>query len=130
MLRRVHVWTENPLFLSTRLINCAKRNLIRFHLEPRAQLLRLHILVIGLAVDVMTETDIVVFVGKGHHSFGVHFWHRKDVAQYCANPVTKLSSKVVEDQVWIRLAHRIDLVLQVMPEHHVRKAEVGGWTVR
>jgi len=58
----VHVWSENPLFLGVWDVYSAQDYLIRLHFKARTQLLQLHVLVVFLFVDMVSEGNVVLIV--------------------------------------------------------------------
>ena len=75
LFARVHVRPEHPLFLSIRLLNRPQHNLIGSQFKAWTKLFCLDRLVRVFFVHMVTETDEVIPICKGHDALCVDLGH-------------------------------------------------------
>lgn len=99
---------------------------IRLEIETGPNLTQLHLIELRLVVGMMPETDEIVVVSEGKHSFGVRFGHGEETLQDLLDPEAELGVHIVKNEVRRSLTHRVGPDIQVMPQNRVLNAEVDS----
>ena len=74
-----------------------QRNLKRFHFEPWSKFIQNDGLVILTIVDMVPEGNDIIVVAESDDSFAVAFGGDENMSQNLLNPLSELSSEIIEN---------------------------------